>query len=83
MSASSVPASQATELRQYALDCLLLSDPASKVATVHAMKAAWHAGALQLDEQAELVSQGTIRAGRSGRNWCRRSPWGGARWQPA
>ncbi|MYN45805.1 DUF455 family protein [Pseudoduganella sp. FT93W] len=56
----SAPASQPTELRQSALACLLLADPASKVAAVHAMKAAWQAGSLQLDQQAGLVSRGAI-----------------------
>lgn len=49
-----------TELRLYALACLLLNDPAEKVAAVHAMHAAWLSGELQLDERAELVAQGDI-----------------------
>lgn len=48
------------ELRQYALACLLLNDPAEKVAAVHAMHGAWLSGDLQLDEQAELATQDTI-----------------------
>ena len=60
MSASPAPFHAPKELRQYALACLLLCDPAEKVAAVHAMHAAWHAGLLQLDEQASLSCSASI-----------------------
>ena len=44
-----------TELRAFALHCLLLADPAEKARAVAAMDAAWHAGSLAIDCGLELI----------------------------
>ena len=49
-----------TELRAYALFCLLIKDPACKTAAVAHMDAAWQAGALTVDSGAAPVAAGAI-----------------------
>lgn len=60
MQACSASFSSATELRCAALDCLLIADPADKMAAVAAMADAWRAGQLQLDELAPLHTAAQI-----------------------
>ena len=49
-----------TELRAYALHCLLLADPGAKAEAVAGMDQAWHAGRLALDAVAELTAGADI-----------------------
>lgn len=48
------------ELRARALGCLLETDPATKMAAIGAMCAAWNGGACALDAAADLVANGAI-----------------------
>ena len=48
------------ELRQAALDCLLLADPRAKADAVARMDEAWHDGAIVLDPACELVVTGEV-----------------------
>ena len=50
----------ASELRAEALECLLESDPATKVQKVAAMTAAWQAGAMALAPDAGILVDGAI-----------------------
>lgn len=52
--------SAASELRARALQCLLEADPATKVAAVAAMAAAWRGGTMALDADAALVPAGEV-----------------------
>jgi len=60
MPASSACFSPASELRRVALDCLLIAEPAEKMAAVAAMADAWRAGQLQLEETAPLHTDAPI-----------------------
>lgn len=55
-----IPDMTDTDLRGFALQCLLETDPAAKTERVAAMWAAWHAGSLGLDTAAVLSVSATI-----------------------